>query len=153
MKALQINIYVCQTCIFQSSTIFARIHCSHIVLSSLKQRSLLASRQYEVGTQQQQQQPQPVPVISNNVPNTNQNQLIPIAPPANTANNGQGKVIATSTNRGQSNSAITTVCSIADGCCSSGDCPTTGCCNFQYGCVDEPTDLPWMTQYLEDFCM
>jgi len=109
---------------------------------------------YEVGTQQQQQQqPQPVPVISNHVPNTNQNQLIPIAPPANTANNGQGKVIATSTNRGQSNSAITTACSIADGCCSSGDCPTTGCCNFQYGCVDEPTDLPWMASHLPGFCM
>ena len=122
-----------------------------LIPTILSQRSC---RQYQVGTQEQEEEP--VPVITNYVTDTNPQQVpVVIAPPAAAANNGQGKDIATSVNRAAGNQAQGRgpVCSIGpDPCCSSDDCGTN-CCNFQYGCVEKPTDLPWMTQYLEDFCM
>ena len=72
------------------------------------------------------------------------------------SNNGQGKDMAISVNRDAGNQAQGggPICSMnPDRCCSSDDCPDTGCCNVQYGCVELPTDRPWMTKYLDDFCM
>ena len=117
-----------------------------------------------------QQQQQPAPVINNNVPapvynyaaNTNQQQqqappVVVSNTPVTNSNNNPGnaptKVVATSANRGINNQAtvVNTLCSIQDGCCSSSQCDT-GCCNFNYGCTNRPTQS-WMAKYADSFCM